>query len=40
MIGSFLRFQSDALAYNLQLVDKIQALAASKGCTSAQLAIA
>ncbi|KAL6869837.1 hypothetical protein ACO1O0_001168 [Amphichorda felina] len=31
---------SDALAHNLQLVDKIHALAASKGCMLAQLAIA
>jgi aryl-alcohol dehydrogenase-like predicted oxidoreductase len=34
------RFQGDAFAKNLALADHIQQLASSKGCTSAQLALA
>lgn len=40
MIGSFPRFQDDALSHNLQLVDKVRSIAGKKGCTPAQLAIA
>ncbi len=34
------RFQGEAFAANLGLVDKVKALAAAKGCTPAQLALA
>lgn len=34
------RFQGDAFGKNLELVDRIRALAAQKGCTPAQLALA
>ena len=34
------RFQGDAFEANLRLVDHIKALAAEKGCTPAQLALA
>jgi aryl-alcohol dehydrogenase-like predicted oxidoreductase len=34
------RFQADTLAHNLALVDAVQALAAARGCTPAQLALA
>jgi len=34
------RFQGDNFAKNLALVDKVKALAADKGCTPAQLALA
>jgi aryl-alcohol dehydrogenase-like predicted oxidoreductase len=34
------RFQSDSLATNLELVKQVEALAAKKGCTPAQLALA
>jgi aryl-alcohol dehydrogenase-like predicted oxidoreductase len=34
------RFQSDNLAANLELVKQVEAVAAKKGCTSAQLAVA
>jgi pyridoxine 4-dehydrogenase len=41
MIGQFFpRFQADALARNQHVVDKIGALAAEKGCSPAQLALA
>src|SRR3954468_4358253 len=36
----FPRFQGEALAANLRLVDEIGAVAAEKGCTSGQLALA
>jgi aryl-alcohol dehydrogenase-like predicted oxidoreductase len=36
----FPRFQGDALAANLELVDKIRQIATSKGCTPGQLALA
>lgn len=36
----FPRFQPEAFAVNLQLVGQVEALAAKKGCTPAQLAIA
>ncbi len=34
------RFQSDNLAANLELVERVEALASKKGCTPAQLALA
>ena len=34
------RFQGENFAHNLALVDKVRALAADKGCTPAQLALA
>ncbi len=34
------RYQGDNLAHNVALVERVEALAAAKGCTSAQLAIA
>ena len=34
------RFQGDSLTHNLRLVDKVRALADSKGCTPGQLALA
>ena len=34
------RFQGDALADNVALVDEIEAVAAAKGCSSAQVALA
>jgi len=40
MVGSLPRFQDDAMAHNLKLVDQIQAMADKKGCTPAQLALA
>lgn len=40
MISTFPRFQGDALEHNLKLVEKVHAIAAKKGCTPAQLAIA
>ncbi|KAI6783698.1 pyridoxine 4-dehydrogenase [Emericellopsis cladophorae] len=40
MVGSLPRFQDDAMAHNLKLVDQIQAVADKKGCTPAQLALA
>ena len=36
----FPRFQGDALAANLKLVDAVRAFAAEKGCTPGQLALA
>ena len=39
-ISTFPRFQGDALAHNLKLVEKVHAIADKKGCTPAQLAIA
>ncbi|CAN5216289.1 aldo/keto reductase [soil metagenome] len=38
--GYFPRFQGEALAANLALVEAVRALAESKGCTAAQLALA
>lgn len=38
-LGQFPRFVGDALQHNLKLVDQVEALAAKKGCTTAQLAI-
>jgi aryl-alcohol dehydrogenase-like predicted oxidoreductase len=38
--GRFPRFSGDALDANLRLVDEIKALAADKGCTPGQLALA
>jgi aryl-alcohol dehydrogenase-like predicted oxidoreductase len=34
------RYQGDNLAHNVALVERVEAIAAAKGCTSAQLAIA
>ncbi|ATY60248.1 Aldo keto reductase [Cordyceps militaris] len=39
-LGMFPRFQGAALDHNLQLTARVQALAADKGCTPAQLALA
>ncbi|KAF7546202.1 hypothetical protein G7Z17_g8602 [Cylindrodendrum hubeiense] len=39
MIGSFPRFQEEALTHNLKLVEQALAQAEKKGCTPAQLAI-
>lgn len=40
IISSFPRFSDENLAHNLKLVEKVNALAQKKGCTSGQLAIA
>lgn len=39
-VGSFPRFQDDAMAHNLKLVDQVHEIARKKGCSSAQLALA
>jgi len=39
-VGSFPRFQEEAMAHNLKLVDRVHEMAREKGCSSAQLALA
>ncbi|KAF4124059.1 pyridoxine 4-dehydrogenase [Geosmithia morbida] len=39
-IGNLPRFQDENIAHNLRLVEKVEAIAAKKSCTPAQLAIA
>ena len=39
MISQFPRFQAEAFNHNIKLVQQVESLAKSKGCTAAQLAI-
>lgn len=39
-VGTFPRFQDDAMEHNLKLVEQVHEIARKKGCSSAQLALA